>query len=199
MKTAIFLLAPAGAGKTTMLNYIGNKYSSTNVSVVSIGQQCRAKFGVDAFVADKNPVTPAISESFVRDLVKSKLDKEYSYDHQPSVTVFDGFPRSVEQVEYLASLNTDGVMKQFVWLNCSLPDVVRRLTLRNGGQKIDDLSYARLGVETKQFADVLIAIGRRGYDITSIDTSDCEDKMRPLHRISHLIDWSMAISPKSSK
>lgn len=132
---------------------------SDDIPKLSLGAKCREKFGGEEMAKDPNPLTPAISEEFVRREVSKFIVDNFTIKI-PEI-VIDGFPRSVEQFRFLIDSYKrtlgDSNMS-FVFDYVHVDEEYR--DLRASGRK-DVLSKQRsqmMVLESKKIADVLAHI-----------------------------------------
>ncbi|GHU10799.1 adenylate kinase [Alphaproteobacteria bacterium] len=107
----VVLLGAPGAGKGTVAQYLSDNYNVLHFSTgnllrnegkedTEIGREVSAIIGSGGLVGD----------DVVNRIVKSNLSKVFATD---SLVLLDGYPRSVDQAEYLDSLG-DGALKNVI-------------------------------------------------------------------------------------
>lgn len=89
-----FVIGMTCSGKS---HYISQM--SDDIPRLNLGDKCREKFGGAEMAKDPNPLTPKISENFVRSEVTKFIGDNYI--SKKSEVAIDGFPRSIEQFEFL--------------------------------------------------------------------------------------------------
>ena len=131
MKPFIILIGAPGSGKGTQSNKLSNLY---NFRVISTGdiirrhisEKTQFSHSLTSFI-DKGELVP---DKIVYDILsfELKLDK-HSNDSEMSSTIFDGFPRTLDQVHFLDDLL--GVDNQsIIYFDISKATIIDRLLLR---------------------------------------------------------------------
>lgn len=96
--TIHLVLGPICSGKS---HYISSKFSCEEQVVVRIGKFLRESIGLSAMAKDPSPNVCMVTEDWVRKHVSGAM---YCARELKRDVVFDGYPRSVEQVEFLSNL-----------------------------------------------------------------------------------------------
>ncbi len=137
MDANIVLIGPPGAGKGTQAERIEEEYSLPHISTGDLLRENKHKeteYGTAAEYIDEGELAP---EGIVRRLLADRLDEDDTDDGY----VLDGFPRSVDQAEYLEELTDVDVA---IYLDVSEEEAVERLSSRRiceGCEAVYNLQY----------------------------------------------------------
>jgi len=155
----ICVIGPTGAGKTT---YCGKIHEHGGVPALFLGKLCRSKFGEASMARAENPVTPDISEQFVRSSVSEFIQFQKAKNIES--VIIDGFPRNPGQVDFLFRLCGElGICLRVLHIFASMSLRVDRIRARDkdNASKMA-LSCRRLIEEYDQLEDVQSALIRLG-------------------------------------
>ncbi|WP_251342450.1 adenylate kinase [Haloplanus halophilus] len=134
----VLLLGAPGAGKGTQSKRLADAF---DIEHVTTGDALRANKDMDIGHMDTAYDTPRaymeagelVPDAVVNEIVKTALDSANGY-------VLDGYPRNLEQAEYLSEITDLDVA---VFLDVSEPELVERLT----GRRVCDECGANYHVE----------------------------------------------------
>jgi adenylate kinase len=148
----ILLLGPPGAGKGTQSSNIVERF---DVEHVTTGDALRSNKGMDISHLDTEYDTPGeymdrgelVPDAVVNEIVKTALESAEGF-------VLDGYPRNLDQAEYLADITDLDVV-----LSLTVPreELVRRLTGRRVDPETGDNYHAEFDMpENDEIADRLV-------------------------------------------
>ena len=144
----IYFIGPPNVGKTTVADFLTNKYMSDYVRL-SPGDLLRSHAKTDSVLGEyvrnnwnHNSLTPLVNEFMVAEFSKSKR------------FVVDGFPRSQDELMFLPHLCNN---RPFIVieLTCNLEQLQQRSMERNRGQDDNDTSF---GIRMKSYNDNIAPI-----------------------------------------
>jgi len=138
-----------------------------NYAVLHTGRACREKFGESDMAESENPVTPDMTEDYVRGLVEECFENLSDGD----TLVVDSMPRSVSQVAFIKELadRNQNVRHKIVYCTCSEEERKRRIAQRAQNPDDEKLINARLRHEDGVFVDVLASLATSGMDVKIAD------------------------------
>lgn len=148
----ILLLGPPGAGKGTQSSNIVERF---DVEHVTTGDALRSNKGMDISHLDTEYDTPGeymdrgelVPDAVVNEIVKTALESAEGF-------VLDGYPRNLDQAEYLADITDLDVV-----LSLTVPreELVRRLTGRRVDPETGDNYHVEFDMpENDEIADRLV-------------------------------------------
>lgn len=140
-------------GKTTFMT----RYDPDKAVVVRIGKFLRESIGLKAMAADPNPNACNVTEYWVRWIVRGALNCAHQLKRP---VIFDGYPRTISQAHWLASvLQDDGPYEPRVIVHHLAVDdatLVKRMTERKGvSEESAAFDKLRLQMSKDQVTEVL--------------------------------------------
>ena len=181
----LIIFGPPGAGKGTQSNFIANKF---NLFQLSTGEILRDQIKKQTSLGIK--ISPIInSGSFVSDEIVSELIEKYIKDKRyNNKIIFDGYPRSLEQVKNLESLldkykqKIDLVLKLSVSLETVKKRISDRRSLEKRADDYEDIAVKRYKTYEKSTEPVIeyykklnllkVVDGERSIDQINKEISD---------------------------
>jgi adenylate kinase len=180
----LILVGPPGAGKGTQAQFLATHYSIPHISTGDIFR-ANLKAGTDlgnqakAFM-DRGELVP---DSVTNEMVKDRL----THDDVANGFLLDGYPRTIDQVNFLDQILTKKSQKieKVLELTIDIPVVVARLLKRAQEQgRIDDTKEVitkRLEVYATSTAPLLAEYKNRGI-LVQVDgmgsVSEVEEKIK---------------------
>ena len=154
----LIIFGPPGAGKGTQSNFISNKY---NLFQLSTGEILRDQIKKKTELGIK--ISPIInSGSFVSDEIVSELIEKYIKNEMyKNKIIFDGYPRSLEQVKNLETLlikykqKIDLVIKLSVSLETIKKRILERRTLEKRADDDEEIAVKRYNTYEKSTEPVI--------------------------------------------
>jgi adenylate kinase len=164
----IILMGLAGAGKGTQAELLSNKYG---YQAISTGEMLRQRATEDQrrrILAGK-----LISDEEINEMVDSTLDAV----ENPDKCLLDGYPRSINQVDWLLSEAKKGRFGLTAVIHIDLTeDVVRRRLLERGRSDDTEVSISKRFDEYKKstlpILDYLKEKGVRVYQVNGDQTPE---------------------------
>ena len=181
----LIIFGPPGAGKGTQSNFIANKF---NLFQLSTGEILRDQIKKQTSLGIK--ISPIInSGSFVSDEIVSELIEKYIKEKKyNNKIIFDGYPRSLEQVKNLESLldkykqKIDLVLKLSVSLETVKKRISDRRSLEKRADDYEDIAVKRYKTYEKSTEPVIeyykklnllkVVDGERSIDQINKEISD---------------------------
>ncbi len=181
----LIIFGPPGAGKGTQSNFIAKKF---NLFQLSTGDILRDQIKKKTNLGIK--ISPIISAgSFVSDEIVSELIEKYIKDERyKEQIIFDGYPRSLEQVKNLESLldkykqKIDLVLKLSVSLETVKKRISDRRSLEKRADDYEDIAVKRYKTYEKSTEPVIeyykklnllkVVDGERSIDQINKEISD---------------------------
>jgi len=164
----IVIMGIAGSGKGTQGKQLSERYK---LKYLSTGEILREH------------ATPAISEKLqsgkllddqeIIELVNSQI----SLSTDPSLTLLDGFPRSIPQAEWLYRQYQSGRIKLpiIIKLNVSQDEAKRRLLLRGRGDDVPDTIEQRFQEYHDSTLPILTYFSKNNFPVIEIDATQPAD------------------------
>ncbi|MDC3104146.1 adenylate kinase [Candidatus Pelagibacter bacterium] len=154
----LIIFGPPGAGKGTQSNFISNKY---NLFQLSTGEILRDQIKKKTELGIK--ISPIInSGSFVSDEIVSELIEKYIKNEMyKNKIIFDGYPRSLQQVKNLETLlikykqKIDLVIKLSVSLETIKKRILERRTLEKRADDDEEIAVKRYNTYEKSTEPVI--------------------------------------------
>ena len=125
----IILFGPPGAGKGTQSKYLVNKL---NAFQISTGDILREEIKKNSKIG-KEIIHDMKEGKFISDKIVNKLIEKLIFDPQKKNSlIFDGYPRSLSQAEYLDTLlkNSHQEIDLILFLNVNKETILKRLEKR---------------------------------------------------------------------
>ena len=149
----VVLIGAAGSGKGTQSEFLKEKYNLLQISAGDVLREYRknpnAKYTkkINQFIENGQLVPVKIVNTLIKEHIKQKVFcKECSYNG----VIFDGYPRSIEQLKFL-----DKFLKKYnnkidtaIYINVPIEKLVDRLTGRFACSKCGEL-YHKITKPTK--------------------------------------------------
>ena len=133
----IIIFGPPGAGKGTQAKYLVKKLNSFQVST---GDMLREEIKRDTEIG-KKIINNMNDGKFVDDLIVNKLLENIIFDpDKKDKLIFDGYPRTVSQIENLEKLllKSDQKIKYIFFLNVNKDSIIKRIDKRKILEKRSD-------------------------------------------------------------
>ncbi len=133
----IIIFGPPGAGKGTQAKYLVKKLNSFQVST---GDMLREEIKRDTEIG-KKIINNMNDGKFVDDLIVNKLLENIIFDpDKKDKLIFDGYPRTVSQIENLEKLllKSDQKIKYIFFLNVNKDAIIKRIEKRKILEKRSD-------------------------------------------------------------
>ena len=154
----LIIFGPPGAGKGTQSNFIAKKY---NLFQLSTGEILREQIKNKTDLGAK--ISPIInSGSFVSDeIVCELIDKFIKNEKYKDRVIFDGYPRSLNQVKNLENLlvkykqKIDLVLKLSVNLETIKKRILERRALENRDDDYEEIAIKRYNTYEKSTEPVI--------------------------------------------
>lgn len=180
--TRLIFLGPPGAGKGTQAKILSERCGVPHISTgdilriavkagTALGQKAEGYMSAGELVPDE----------LILDLVRERL----SQADTTNGWLFDGFPRNVEQAEFLSELLTEIDQTCEVVINLEVPDdeLVMRMLGRGRADDTEDVIRNRLEVYREQ-TEPLITFYRAQSLLVSVDGNQSLDTVsETLHKI----------------
>ena len=181
----LIIFGPPGAGKGTQSNFIANKF---NLFQLSTGEILRDQIKKQTALGIK--ISPIMnSGSFVSDEIVSELIEKYIKEKKyNNKIIFDGYPRSLEQVKNLERLldkykqKIDLVLKLSVSLETVKKRISDRRSLEKRADDYEDIAVKRYKTYEKSTEPVIeyykklnllkVVDGERSIDQINKEISD---------------------------
>lgn len=171
--TRLIFLGPPGAGKGTQAKVLSE---NCNVPHISTGDILRAAVKAKTELGQKAEgymsAGKLVPDDLILDLVRERLGQEDTVNGW----LLDGFPRTVEQAEFLNKLLDEiGQSCEFV-INLEVPDdvLVARMLERGRADDKEEVIRTRLDVYRKE-TEPLIAFYRGRQQLKSVDGNQLMD------------------------
>ncbi len=167
--TRLIFLGPPGAGKGTQAKILSE---SCQVPHISTGDILRSAVKAKTELGKKAEGYMSAGELVPDDLILDLIRERLSQEDTTSGWLLDGFPRNVEQAEFLNKLlNEIGQTYEFV-INLEVPDdmLVSRMLSRGRADDKEEVIRNRLEVYRQQ-TEPLIAFYEAQEQIRSVDGS----------------------------
>ena len=133
----IIIFGPPGAGKGTQAKYLVKKLNSFQVST---GDMLREEIKRDTEIG-KKIINNMNDGKFVDDLIVNKLLENIIFDpDKKDKLIFDGYPRTISQIENLENLllKSDQKIKYIFFLNVNKDAIIKRIEKRKILEKRSD-------------------------------------------------------------
>jgi len=165
------MIGPTNSGKTTLGDYIVEKYDAHGVF---IGRELRAKYGADAF---KGQAAPDWSASEAHRMMVEGIQRGRDKGH--SCVVVDGQPRSDDQTEfvinnYLSGKFSDAFNVVILVLYCTDEVRKQRMEARDVDEDKRKLAEARFQGDMPQIHKLMYQLIVAGFkdNITVLNSED---------------------------
>tara|TARA_Y100000996_G_scaffold312794_1_gene249072 strand:- start:601 stop:1179 length:579 start_codon:yes stop_codon:yes gene_type:complete len=143
-KVNIIIFGPPGAGKGTQSKYLVKKLNSFQVST---GDMLRDEIKKDTVIG-KKIINNMNEGKFVDDEIVNKLLEKIIFDSaKKNKLIFDGYPRTINQVKNLEFLlkKSDQKIDHIFYLNVNKDEIIKRIEKRKVLEKrSDDDAYTIL-------------------------------------------------------
>jgi len=168
--TRLIFLGPPGAGKGTQAQMLCQSY---NVPHISTGDILRAAVKEKTELGLKAEEFMVAGELVPDDLILGLIRERLSKEDTAKGWLLDGFPRNVEQAEFLNALLEEIGQSYDVVINLEVPDevIVERLLNRGRVDDKEDVIRNRLEVYREQTAP-LIALYEGKEQLESVDGNE---------------------------
>ena len=121
----IILIGIQGCGKGTLVSGLQEHY---NISLISMGQLLREEIATGSELGKQIKEKIDKGELVSIDIIKNTLDKKLN-NIKDGLTIFDGFPRNIEQADLLDSIaNVDLVIHLYLSKETAKARILNRLT-----------------------------------------------------------------------
>ena len=156
-RKVMWLTGKTCVGKST---YADDLVCRTSWQVIHTGAACRGRFGELAMAGASNPVTPEISEEYVRRLVQASILEIPDGE----TLIIDSMPRSRSQIAFIRYLMEEvpDIEHEIWYCTCGEDERQKRIRMRGNTSGDRALIKARLAAEDPVFLDVLegLVVGR---------------------------------------
>jgi adenylate kinase len=165
--TRVIFLGPPGAGKGTQAKVLSE---SCQVPHISTGDILRAAVKAQTELGQKAEGYMSAGELVPDDLILDLIRERLSQEDTSSGWLLDGFPRNVEQAEFLNKLLDEIEQTCEFVINLEVPDdmLVSRMLSRGRADDKEDVIRNRLEVYRQQ-TEPLIAFYQKGELLRSVD------------------------------
>lgn len=166
--TRLIFLGPPGAGKGTQAKVLSE---SCNVPHISTGDILRAAVKAKSELGQKAEsymsAGELVPDDLILDLIRERLGED---DASNNGWLLDGFPRNVEQAEFLNKLLEEIGQTCEIVINLEVPDdvLVTRMLDRGRNDDKEDVIRNRLEVYRKQ-TEPLIALYTGSEQLVSVN------------------------------
>ena len=133
----IIIFGPPGAGKGTQAKYLVKKLNSFQIST---GDMLREEIKRDTEIG-KKIINNMNDGKFVDDLIVNKLLENIIFDpDKKDKLIFDGYPRTISQIENLENLllKSNQKIKHIFFLNVNKDSIIKRIEKRKILEKRSD-------------------------------------------------------------
>ena len=133
----IIIFGPPGAGKGTQAKYLVKKLNSFQIST---GDMLREEIKRDTEIG-KKIINNMNDGRFVDDLIVNKLLENIIFDpDKKDKLIFDGYPRTISQIENLENLllKSNQKIKHIFFLNVNKDSIIKRIEKRKILEKRSD-------------------------------------------------------------
>jgi len=133
----IIIFGPPGAGKGTQAKYLVKKLNSFQIST---GDMLREEIKKDTEIG-KKIINNMNDGRFVDDLIVNKLLENIIFDpDKKDKLIFDGYPRTISQIENLENLllKSNQKIKHIFFLNVNKDSIIKRIEKRKILEKRSD-------------------------------------------------------------
>ncbi len=180
--TRLIFLGPPGAGKGTQAKILSEHCEVPHISTGDI-LRTAVKAGTPLGRKAKGYMSAGelVPDDLILDLVRERLSQEDTVNGW----LFDGFPRNVEQAEFLSELLAEIDQTCAVVINLEVPDdeLVSRMLARGRADDKEDVIRNRLEVYRAQ-TEPLITFYRAQSLLVSVDGNQPLDTVsETLHKI----------------
>ncbi len=167
--TRLIFLGPPGAGKGTQAKILSD---SCQVPHISTGDILRAAVKAKTELGQKAEGYMSAGELVPDDLILDLIRERLSQEDTAGGWLLDGFPRNVEQAEFLNKLLDEIEQTCEFVINLEVPDemLVSRMLSRGRADDKEDVIRNRLDVY-RQLTEPLIAFYQTSGQIKSVDGS----------------------------
>lgn len=180
--TRLIFLGPPGAGKGTQAKILSER---CEVPHISTGDILRTAVKAGSALGQKAEGYMSAGELVPDDLILNLVRERLSQADTVNGWLFDGFPRNVEQAEFLSELLTEIDQSCEVVINLEVPDdeLVERMLGRGRADDTEDVIRNRLEVYREQ-TEPLITFYRAQSLLVSVDGNQSLDTVsETLHKI----------------
>lgn len=180
--TRLIFLGPPGAGKGTQAKVLSER---CGVPHISTGDILRAAVKAGTELGQKADGYMSAGELVPDDLILDLIRERLSQEDTANGWLFDGFPRNVEQADFLNKLLAEIDQTCEVVINLEVPDdeLVTRMLGRGRADDTEDVIRNRLEVYREQ-TEPLITFYRAQSLLVSVDGNQPLEKVsETLHQI----------------
>lgn len=165
--TRLIFLGPPGAGKGTQAKVLSE---NCNVPHISTGDILRAAVKAKSELGQKAEGYMSAGELVPDDLILDLIRERLGEDDASNGWLLDGFPRNVEQAEFLNKLLEEIGQTCEIVINLEVPDdvLVTRMLDRGRNDDKEDVIRNRLEVYRKQ-TEPLIALYTGSEQLVSVN------------------------------